>query len=94
VLSHLAGDVGKNVAAIGEVHAEHGAGEDGTDDPFDFYGIFLRHEGYFGPGWGDRQWDRGNKFETGRTAWTRWTAWTAARNQYFEFLISNFEFPP
>ena len=49
VLSHLPGDVGKHIAAIRQIYPKHGAGEDGRDYAFYFYGIFLRHEPYFVP---------------------------------------------
>ena len=56
VLSHFSGDVSEHVAAIRQVDPEHGAGEDGGNGTFGFYGIFLGHEPYFVRSGTDRQW--------------------------------------
>lgn len=41
VFAHLAGDVGENFVAVGEGHAEHGAGEDLGHGSCNFYGFFF-----------------------------------------------------
>jgi len=56
VLSHLSGDVGQDILAVGQIHTKHGSGQDCRHGSLDFNGIFLGHAPYYVPIPAGEQW--------------------------------------